>query len=138
MVAIAPKGRVFKNYLLKIATDSYEKAINSAALTPTVPVAKFKGGTPDAVIVDTGIPEWKLDLSYLQDWETAGSLSIYLNNNIGKQVAMEFSPHGTGPKFTATVLITPGAVGGAVDAFGVSTVSLEVVGQPVYAAGTVT
>lgn len=138
MPAIAVKPRVLKNYLVKIGADSFEKALNSVTLTPSSSTVTFKGGTPDAVFTDQTAPTWTCALSYAQDWETAGSLSVYLLQHEGESVDMEFSPLGSGPKFKATVIITSGAVGGAIDAFAVATVTLGVQGKPVFTAGSVT
>ncbi|GAB3118413.1 hypothetical protein [Glaciibacter psychrotolerans] len=138
MPAIAVKPRVFKNYLLKIGADSYEAHVSSVALTPSSSIQTWKGGTPAAVFTDATTPTWVADLAYAQDWETPNSLSIYLLNNEGATKEVEFSPLGSGPKFTVTVIITPGAIGGAIDEFGTATVSLGVQGKPVYTAGAVT
>lgn len=138
MPVIPVKPRVFKNYMLKIGADSYEKAVNSVTLTPSSSTVTFKGGTPEAVFTDQTAPTWTAALNYAQDWETASSLSVYLLNNEGKEVAIEFFPLGSGPKFALTVIITSGAIGGAIDAFGTSTVTLGVQGKPTFTAGTVT
>jgi hypothetical protein len=135
MAVIDVKPRVFKNYSLKIATSNYETSVSSVTLTPSVSLQTWKGGTPAAVFTDMGTPTWTCDLAYAQDWETPNSLSIYLLNHEGETVAIEFSPLGTGPKFTANVIIVPGAVGGAIDAYGASTVTLGVQGRPVFAPG---
>lgn len=138
MTSIAVKPRVFKNYLLKIGTDSYEKHVSAVTLTPSSAIQTWKGGTPDAVFTDATTATWTMDLAYAQDWETANSLSIYLLNNEGASKTVEFFPLGSGPSFTVNVVIIPGAVGGAIDAFGASTVTLGVQGKPVYAAAVVT
>lgn len=138
MPQIAVQPRVFKNYLLKIDADNYEKHVNSVTITPSSSIQTWKGGTPDAVFTDATTPTWVADLAYAQDWETDNSLSVYLLNNEGEQVTMEFSPLGgaTGPKFTVDVIITSGAIGGAIDAFGTSTVQLGVQGKPVFTPAT--
>lgn len=138
MATIVVKPSVFKNYLLKVGADNYEKHVNSVALTPSSTLVTVKGGTPDAVFTDQTTPTWVCDVSYLQDWETTNSFSVYLLNNIGKTVAMEFSPLGSGPKFTANVIINSGAAGGAIDAYGASTVQFGVKGAPAFVPGTVT
>lgn len=138
MPQITPKTRVFKNYLVKIGADTYEKAVNTVKCTPTTAVQTFKGGTPDAIYKDSGTPDWTVQLDYAQDWETAGSLSIYLLNNVGKKVLMEFSPLGSGPKFSGLVLIIPGdTIGGAIEAMGVASVTLPVEGPLTFTAGAV-
>jgi hypothetical protein len=138
MPKIAVKPRVFKNYLLKIGADNYESHVSSVTAVPTTQVQTFKGGTPADIYKDAGTPDWVLQLKFAQDWETAASLSIYLLNNIGKKVAMEFSPLGSGPKFSGTVILIPGdAVGGDIESMGLAGVTLPVEGQLIFAAGVV-
>ncbi|MGG7509435.1 hypothetical protein [Plantibacter sp. YIM 135249] len=137
MPQIAVKPRVFKNYLLKIGADNYEKHVSSVKITPSSSIQTWKGGTPDAVFTDTTNPTFTCGLEYAQDWETANSLSVYLLNNEGKEVAVEFSPLGSGPKFAVTVIITQGDIGGAIESFGTASVTLPVRGKPAYTAGAV-
>jgi hypothetical protein len=136
MAVIPVKPRVFKNYKLKIASDNYETSVSAVTLTPATSVQTWRGGTPDAVFTDLSATTWTCDLAYAQDWETAGSLAIYLFNHEGETVACEFSPIGTGPKFTVNAIIVPGQIGGAVDAYGTATVTLGVQGKPVFVPGT--
>lgn len=138
MPTIAVKPRVFKNYLLKIGADNYEKHVSTVELVPTASLQTWKGGTPDAVFTDSTNATWVCNLGYAQDWETTNSLSAYLLNNEGASKAVEFSPLGSGPKFTADIIITPGTIGGAIDAFGTASVALGVQGKPVFVPGAVT
>jgi hypothetical protein len=137
MSQINVKARVFKNYLLKIGTDNYEKHVSAVLLTPSSQVVTWKGAHPDAVVTDSTTPTWTCQLDYAQDWETANSLSVYLLNNEGKHVDVEFSPLGSGPKFTATIILTSGAIGSAIDAIGTASVTMGVDGRPVFVAGVV-
>lgn len=133
VINVAPV--TWAKYGLKIGTDNYEKHVDSVTLTPTTPVSTFKGAGDGQVDKSAGKADWKLDLNYAQDWSTTNSLSIYLLNNIGQTKAVEFFPLGAGPKFAANVLIVPGAVGGKIDDSGTASVTLEIVGQPVFTAG---
>jgi len=132
MAQIGVQPRVLKNYLLTFGTDQYEKHVNSVTLTPSASVQTWKGGTPDDVYTDATNATWTLDLAYAQDWATPNSLSRYLFEHEGETVAMSFEPIAEGPSFTANVIVTPGAVGGAIDAFATATVSLGVQGKPVF------
>ena len=133
-IALTPYS--LKNATLKIAADSYEAAISSVAFTPSASKSTFKavdGGT----FTDLDPAEWVCDITYAQDFRTAGSLSNYLHTNEGTAVVAEFVPTtgGTGAKkITATVVITPGAIGGAVGGTATATVQLGVQGKPVIAA----
>jgi hypothetical protein len=84
---------------------------------------------------------WVCNISYAQDWASVNSLSQYLLANEGKSVVVKFIPQsastGTVPTFTATVFITPGSIGGAVDGVATASVSLGVVGKPVLTVAAV-
>lgn len=122
-----------KDVILTIDTDTYEKHVSSVTLTPSISTATFKGLDTDAVFTQASTASWTCELAYVQDWETADSLSAYLFNNAGSEVTMSFKPESAeGGTFSATVIIVPGAVGGTVDAYATSTVSLPVQGQPTY------
>lgn len=128
-IAVAPL--FLKDVTLSVGTDSYEKAVSSVTLTPSVTTATFKGLNPEAVFTEVGTPTWAADIAYAQDWTTVNSLSAYLFAHQGETVVMNFSPrNGSGPSFTVSVVIVSGAVGGAVDSFATTTVSLPVQGQP--------
>jgi hypothetical protein len=76
-----------------------------------------------------------LDLTYAQDWAEASSLSRYLHDNEGERVTAVFEPIDGGPSVTATITITPGAIGGDTTAVAGATVQLGST-KPVIAAGT--
>jgi len=121
-----------KDAVLTIAATGYEAEVSSATLTPSTSSTTWKGLTPEAVFTNTSNATWVLDLTYAQDYDDALSLGVYLFEHEGEEVAMNFVPKNGGAGFTANVVITPGAVGGAVDGFAESTVSLPVQGRPVY------
>ena len=132
MAVIAPAIINMNRSTLKIGTDSYEKAVSSAKLVPATPVAKFKGIGGNTVKA-AGVPDWTLVLTYAQDWTTVSSLSQYLVTNLGQTKVVELTPETGGQKATVTVLIIPGDMGGDVDTTTVASVTLEVIGQPVFA-----
>jgi hypothetical protein len=136
MAQINVQPLYLKDVILTVDGDTYEKHVSGVTITPSVATATFKGLEPTATFSQASSATWTVELSYVQDWETADSLSAYLFNNAGDQVTMSFQPesgagHGV---FSATVIIVPGAVGGAVDAYATSTVSLPVQGQPTFTA----
>ena len=138
MAQINVTPRVFKNYLLKFgaAGDNYEKHVSGVTLTPTASMVTWKGAAPDAVFSDVTSATWSLTLDVAQDWETPDSLSQFLFENEGSTIeGLEFSPLGAGPKFTVDVVVTPGQIGGAIDAIGTQSVTLGVIGKPVFTAG---
>jgi len=124
MAVITPTPLKFDDYVLKIPTDDYAAACMSCTLVPKTTVTKLIGGKPTATFKDVDL-DWTLDLEYAQDWAAAASLARKLWSAQGTTIpSVEFEPK-TG---------APGAVGGASRKSATSRVSLEVVGQPVFAA----
>lgn len=125
MAAITVAPFVLKDVLLTIGLDNYEAHASQVEFTPTASTQTWQGLTPSATFSDTTIATWTCTLAYAQDWETPDSLSQYLLENEGTSQSATFSPKsGTGPSFTATLSITPGAIGGTVNAFATATVTL--------------
>lgn len=131
MASIAVTPVVLKDCLVQIAADDYAAAVSSVAFNPSSSTVTFKGLKPSATFTDVSAATWTCDLTFAQDWATAGSLSRYLFDHEGETVAATFAPQsGVGPSFTATIVIAPGAIGGAVDTTATATVSLGVQGRP--------
>lgn len=126
MATIAVKPLVLKDVLLTIESDDYEKHVSGVAFNPSSSQIEWRGLSPDAVFTDVTNATWACTLDYVQDWETADSLSQYLFEHEGETVTMVFTPvKGTGNKtFTAEVTITPGSIGGQVNAFATTSVTL--------------
>lgn len=123
MAAVVPKPLFLKDVLMQIGTDNYEAGLSAVTFTPPSPTV-WTGLTPTAVFNELPA-QWVCQLDYVQDWESTGSLSQYLLDNVGKQVTAVFTPKAkTGKKFTATVTIVPGPIGGTGQAFATSSVSL--------------
>lgn len=121
-IAIVPL--VLKDVLLTIGTDDYRKHVNQVTFTPTAAQITWTG-LGGNTHTDVSTATWVVALAYAQDWETVDSLSQYLMEHEGETVAMVFGPKsGSGPTFTSDVVITPGAIGGAVSAYGTATVNL--------------
>lgn len=133
MAAINVTPLYLKDTVLTVDGDTYEKAVSSVTFTPSVSTATFKGLNPEATFTQAGSATWTVDIAYVQDWDSADSLSAYLFNNAGSEITLSFVPaNGSSGTWSATVIIVPGAVGGAVDAYATTTVSLPVQGQPVF------
>lgn len=137
MAAIAVAPFVMKDCTLTVGTDTYEAHVSQVEFQPSSSAVTWKGLTPTSTHTDVTTATWTCTLSYAQDWATANSLSLYLHANEGSSVVAEFVPvAGTAPKpkITATLLITPGAIGGTVDQHAVATVTLGVDGKPAIGA----
>jgi len=131
MVAIAVTPLVLKNVTLTIGTDGYEKHVDAVTFTPSASSVTWTG-LANNTFTDVSTATWVLTLNYAQDWTTVNSLSAYLFANEGLTKAVVFKPtNGSGPSFTADVVVTPGAIGGAVNAYSTASVTLGVNGKPV-------
>jgi len=126
MATIGVQPLVLKDVVLTIGTDGYQKHVSAVTFTPSSSQISWQGLTPDAVFTDTSTATWTVQLDYVQDWETTDSLSAYLFENEGETVQMVFAPkNATGKKtFTADVTITPGAIGGQVNQYATTSVTL--------------
>jgi len=134
MATIAVAPFVLKDVLLVIGTDNYETNVAEVVFMPTSSQVAWQGLTPASTFVDQTIPTWTCKLTYAQDWVTTNSLAQYLLTNAGVTKTVVFKPQGatTGkPIITATVIIAPGPIGGAVNTVQTGTVTLGVVGTPV-------
>jgi hypothetical protein len=131
MATIAVAPITLTNALLTLGLDGYQKHVSAVEFVPTATSTTWKGLEPTAVFTNVGRATWVCNLSFAQDWETPDSLSQYLLEHEGESVAAVFEPEAGGAGFTATLVITPGSIGGAVDTTAVATVSLGVQGRPV-------
>ena len=132
MATIAVKPFVLKDVVLTVDEDNYEAHCSQVQFDPSSSTQTWQGLTPEATFTDVSIATWQATLAYAQDWETADSLSIYLYEHEGEEIDVVFKPRsGSGPTFTATLIITPGAIGGTVNQFATATVTLGCQGKPV-------
>src|SRR5665647_1996271 len=124
MPAIDVVPFVLKDVTLTLGVDSYEKHVSEVKFTPTASALTWIGLGGNTVS-DVATATWTATLGYAQDWETVDSLSQYLLANEGESVEASFKPKsGSGPSFTATLTITPGAIGGPVNAYATTSVTL--------------
>lgn len=129
MGVIDVKPLVLKDVILTIGAgtpDEFQKHCSGVQWVPTAPQQTWQGLTPDSSFSDSGNSTWALTINYVQDWETDGSLSDYLFDNEGETVPMVFTPvKGTGKRtWSANVKITPGAIGGEVNSYATTSVTL--------------
>jgi hypothetical protein len=133
IVAVAPF--VLKNVTLTVDTDDFKAHVSQVSFDPSGSQQTWKGLSPEAVFTDQSAPTWGLTLAYAQDWATPNSLSRYLYDHEGEVKPVTFVPDIAGQgTWSADVVITAGAVGGTVDAFATSTVTLGVQGRPTFTA----
>lgn len=127
MAVLTPKPLVLKDVELTIGSgtaDDFRKYVSSVAFTPSSSSITWTGLGLNTH-TDVATATWTCDLTFVQDWESADSLSRYLYDNEGETVPVTFRPKsGVGPSFTANISVTPGAIGGSVNAYAEATVSL--------------
>lgn len=135
MVNIAVAPIILNDTSLVIGADNYEAHVSTVKFEPASSIVKWKGLTPLATYNFSTMADWTGVLSFAQDWVTANALSAYLLANEGKAVTAVFKPKkpptGTAPTWTATIICTPGTIGGDVDTVPVATVTVAVQGRPV-------
>jgi len=137
MSSIAAKPYVFKNGLVKIDADTFEKHVSGFSLVPTQSTVTWQAIVPAGAFADSTSPSWTCTVNYAQDWDTEGSLSQYLMDHAGETKTVEFTPENAGPgstTFTVDLIIAPGPIGGEVNTVQVGSVSMGVVGEPVRGA----
>ena len=115
---------------LTIGLDDYAAHISGAQFVPSSSTVTWKGLKRGSKFTRQTAPTWALTLNYAQDWESAASLSQYLLAHEGETVPMTLEPVDGGQAFTADIVITSGAIGGEVDTFGTTSVTLGVDGEP--------
>jgi len=131
MAVIEVEPLVLKDVTALIGTDDYKKHLDAVTFTPSSSSITWTG-LGGNTHTDVNTATWTVVLNYVQDWETADSLSQFLYENEGTTVPMTFHPRsGSGPSFTAQVVITPGAIGGTVNSYATTSVTLGCNGKPV-------
>lgn len=138
MAQIAVSPIVLRDALLRLTVEAtssdFEKHVSQVQFTPSSSVVTWKGLAPDASFSAGTTATWSCQLAYAQDWETTNSLSRFLYDHEGEEVDCVFEPVSGGMGWQAKLIITPGAIGGTVDAVATATVTLGVIGKPVPAA----
>lgn len=133
MATIAVNPFLMGDCTLTVELDNYEAHVSTVEFAPTSQPVTWKGLTPTAVFSFGTNATWVCNLGFAQDWATADSLSRYLFEHEGEEIDVVFAPKAGGPTVSATLIVTPGSIGGAVDAVAVSTVALGCKGKPTLA-----
>lgn len=134
MAKIAVNPFILKDCLFQVESDSYEAHVSQVQFDPESNSVAWKGLTPEAVFTFASHATWKCTIAFAQDWTTPNSLSRYLFEHDGDEIDVVFEPVAGGPSVTAVLVVTPGAIGGAIDSVATSTVTLAVKGKPALAA----
>lgn len=125
MATIAVAPLVLKDVSMTLGANGYEKHVDSVKFIPKSSTISWAGLSPTAVFTDQTAAEWVCELGFVQDWETTNSLSKYLLANAGTAVTAVFKPKAAGsPTITATVTLQSGEIGGKVNAYATTKVTL--------------
>jgi len=121
-----------KNATLAIEADDFTAAISQVQFTPSTSTATWRG-IGGNVVKDQSKAEWSCTLAFAQDLAPEGLLR-YLLDHDGDKKEVVFTPVAAGPTVTATLVMSPGDIGGTAGAdLAASSVSLAVDGRPVFA-----
>lgn len=113
-----------------LGANDFEAEVSGFRLTPTYSSGEWKGLAPGSVFQKSGKAVWALGLNFGQDHEAATSLSTYLFEHEGEEVAYSVEPLDGGTAFSGTLIAQAGEIGGDVDAFGTASVTMPVLGKP--------
>lgn len=132
MTIIPSAPHILRDVDLKIGTDNYEAHVNRVAFVPTTSTVTWQGLAPSASFSGQTAATWTCELSGVQDWTTADSLSEYLFDHEGEEVTVEFTPRkGSGKTWTAIMTCAPVTVGGDVNTVPVFAGTFGLSGRPV-------
>lgn len=131
MATLEVQPLVMKDIELEIELSDYRKHVSQVELSPKTSAITWTGMGRNTH-TDQSSATWDCTLKYAQDWDSPDSLSRYLYEHEGETVDATFRPRsGVGPSFEVQLAITPGAIGGVVNAFAETSVTLGVNGRPV-------
>lgn len=116
--------------VLTLGASDYAAEVSGFTLAPTYQTATFKGLKAGSTFTRSGKATWVLTINFGQDHESATSLSTYLFEHEGEQIAYTVEPLDGGTSFDGQLIAQAGPIGGTVDQFGNATVNLPVLGKP--------
>ena len=119
-----------KNATLSIDADDYTAAVTQVEFSPSTATSTVR--TIDGVAhKDQSTAEWNCTIGFVQDLAPGGLLR-YLLDNDGESKAVVFTPKTAGPSIAATLVVSPGSIGGTAGA-DLTTASVTLVStKPVF------
>src|SRR5690349_14728586 len=130
---VAVEPFVLTNVLFAVDADDFAAHVSKVELVPTTPTVAWKGLAPAGSFNSSGQSSWVANVDMAQDWTTPGSLARYCFAHQGEKRTVTFQPQaGDGqPAWTVELTLVPPSIGGAVDTVAVSSIAMQVSGQPV-------
>lgn len=124
------KPLVLKHFDLIIQTKNFKKHVDQVTLTPSSNTVTWTGAGLNTH-TDATTATWLATIGYMQDWESADSLSQLLFDSEGEVLPAIFRPRaGAGKEWAVKLIASPGAVGGTIGSFGNTTVTLGCAEKP--------
>lgn len=112
------------------ADPDFRKHVDNVTCTPTSSTITWTGLGLNT-FTDVQTATWAMTLGGAQDWDSPNSLARFLYENEGDTRPYELRPRaGSGPSFKGSLVVTPGAIGGAVNAVAPFSVTLGLTGRP--------
>ena len=103
-----------KNATLTIDVDDYTAAVTQVEFSPSTATSTVR--TIDGVAhKDQSTAEWSCTIGFVQDLSATGLLR-YLLANDGQSKDVTFTPKTAGPSIDATLVVSPGTIGGTAGA----------------------
>lgn len=103
-----------KNATLTIDVDEYTAAVTQVEFSPSTATSTVR--TIDGVAhKDQSTAEWNCTIGFVQDLAPTGLLR-YLLDNDGQSKDVVFTPKTAGPSIAATLVVSPGSIGGTAGA----------------------
>lgn len=115
MAAIAlTNPYALKSGTLSIATDDYTAAVTQVEFTPATSQSTVR--TIDGVAhKEQATAEWTVTIGFIQDLAPLGFMRYMLDHD-GESKAVTFVPETDGPTIAATIVVSPGTIGGTAGA----------------------
>jgi hypothetical protein len=116
-------GRVQKNLRIKVGTDNYEKQVNNVNW-PGKTGLRWRGGTPDAVVMDTAAIDETCNITLIEAPGDPESFWSFCFDHDGEEAEVEYLYDADDEvKFTATIMILRPQLGGPVNQFNEVTIA---------------
>jgi hypothetical protein len=114
-----------KDCTFEIEGTDYAGELSSVRFAAASSQVEYKGLKKGSKYTESTDPSYTCVTAYAQDWENATSWSNALIELSGTTQLVTFKPKAAGTVgFTANLSIVPGDIGGEVDAYATSTVTL--------------
>ena len=115
--------------VVSFGLNDYQKVVSSVRIENSPNSADFRGVGGNVETLP-GKGTWTLVLTFAQDWETVDSLSLLLWNNDGEKTSVSVEPVAGGAHWEGEVTLVAPSVGGDVDVFATSSVTLTFTEKP--------